>query len=95
MDNTADIDFGLRYAADNAWDTTVHCAKDPELTGREFLDLIAPNHDRTSCSDKDVCNGYYTRNGETWHGRCRRCMLLETLKTGKVPPGYDQDECNG
>ena len=61
----------------------------------EFVDKIQPKHGRTSCSDENRCNGFYSRNGETWHGRCTRCMYLEIVDTGELPENFDGDECNG
>lgn len=66
-----------------------------QMTALEFIDLINPEHGRTSCSDEDINNGFYTRNGETWHGRCRRCLMLEIANGRSIPEDYDQDELNG
>ena len=46
---------------------------------REHKDLVLamfPKHSRTSCSDEDVCNGFYSCEG---HYRCKRCAILEIL----------------
>ena len=62
----------------------------PRLT-REWVDAAAPNHGRTSCSDENLSNGYYTLKEETVRGvvvkrdfdvhpRCNRCFLLERLR---------------
>jgi hypothetical protein len=61
----------------------------------DFINLICPEHTRTSCSDKDQNNGFYSRNGDTWHGRCTRCMYLEIIENGGVPKGFIPDECQG
>jgi hypothetical protein len=53
------------------------------MTALEFINLIRPIHDRTSCSDNDLQNGFFTRNGETWHGRCTRYMYLEIIMSPK------------
>ena len=42
--------------------------------------------------DDDVSNGFYTANGESWHGRCLRCMLLEILEEEKAPEGFSLDK---
>jgi hypothetical protein len=54
------------------------------MEAREFIDLLWPEHTRTSCSDDDLQNGFRTMgliDGETGKvkadGRCLRCMLLE------------------
>jgi len=39
---------------------------------RELVDAFCPDHDRTSCSDKNHCND----------DRCSRCYLLEALEIG-------------
>lgn len=61
----------------------------------EFIDIIVPDHERTSCSDSDPNNGLYSRNFETWHGRCRRCIYLDILREGKAPEGYNSSEAEG
>ena len=60
----------------------------------DFLDIIEPEHDRGSCSDADTNNGFFSRNGKTWHGRCRRCMCLQLI-AGEKPKGFVPDECEG
>lgn len=60
----------------------------------EFLSIIRPEHDRTSCSDDNLANGFYSR-GTNWHGRCTRCMYLEILRDGVVPEGFEPAECQG
>lgn len=62
---------------------------------KKFLDKIVPDHDRVSCSDDDVSNGFFTRNGETWHGRCKRCMYLEIIEGRELPEGFNDFECEG
>lgn len=61
----------------------------------EFINIIEPHHLRISCNDEDLSNGFYTRNGKTWHGRCKRCMYLEIARNGRVPEGFDPEECYG
>lgn len=43
-----------------------------------------PNHDRTSCSDDNLSNGYGSSSSD-WP-RCQRCLLLEVVQ-GKLPAG--------
>jgi len=58
-----------------------------ELT-QQAIDFVAPEHDRTSCSDTDTGNGYggwsgkYNPNGskEIHFPRCTRCYLLNHLE---------------
>lgn len=65
------------------------------MNALEFVNIIRPEHDRTSCNDENLNNGFYSRNGETWHGRCTRCMYLEIIKEGYAPPDFDSYDCFG
>ncbi|KKL63997.1 hypothetical protein LCGC14_2169550 [marine sediment metagenome] len=59
------------------------------MTVLEFLNIIAPEHDRTSCSDENIQNGF-------WNGRCTRCMYLEIINhTIELPVKFDPEECEG
>lgn len=53
------------------------------LTVKDLLDLF--KHDRTSCSDEDDSNGWYSNEDD--HPRCAKCALLQTIK-GSHP--YDK-----
>jgi hypothetical protein len=55
----------------------------------ELIDILYPEHDRTSCSDDDILNGFSWELDE-WNTitdkldkrylpRCRRCALLEII----------------
>lgn len=66
-----------------------------EMTAKEFIDLIIPEHDRTSCSDDNQVNALFSRAGTSWHGRCTRCMYLEILEDRNVPEGFEHHECMG
>ena len=59
------------------------------MTAIELINIIAPEHSRTSCSDENICNGFYHECIEEWgtfvptntisaeyHERCARCALL-------------------
>ncbi len=55
---------------------------------REFIDFIKPEHDRTSCSDDNISNGFYFEDEEEtvsvkYHYRCTRCALLQ-IENGTV-----------
>jgi len=63
------------------------------MKAKELIDLIYPEHDRTSCSDEDVSNGFMWEMDE-WNDRadelstqyiprCKRCALLEII-SGEV-----------
>ena len=53
----------------------------PEETIKLLLSLF--EHGRTSCSDDNVCNGWWSNEDDT--PRCNKCALIETLK-GTFPP---------
>jgi len=55
------------------------------MDAKELIDLIWPNHVRTTCSDDNVTNGFGTMGRTakgvlTADGRCLRCMLLELIQ---------------
>lgn len=61
---------------------------------KEFVDALMPSHQRTSCSDDNRANGFYT--GSDRMPRCDRCALLELLENGRLPEGvYLHLEING
>jgi hypothetical protein len=49
----------------------------------ELINIICPEHDRTSCSDENISNGFYfedefnTTISRSYFPRCSRCALLE------------------
>lgn len=52
------------------------------MSTKEFIDLISPEHGRSSCSDDNLFNGFYLEKddetiNEKYHPRCLRCALLE------------------
>jgi len=57
------------------------------LITQEFIDTIAPEHGRTSCSDTDTSNGYGGQDGynpktgepNIRYPRCNRCYLLNHI----------------
>ncbi len=51
----------------------------------DLINIIQPKHNRTSCSDDDLENGFYSNDGYT---RCLRCTLLEVLKKGFLPESH-------
>jgi hypothetical protein len=58
------------------------------LVTRELIDNIAPTHERTSCSDTDLSNAFYSKNDYAWehYPRCHRCFLLDHVD-GSLPKG--------
>jgi len=57
----------------------------------DFINIIQPEHDRTSCDDENTNNGFFSK-GTSWYGRCTRCMYLEIIKGNKLPEGFDHEE---
>jgi hypothetical protein len=57
----------------------------------EFIDILRPDHDRVSCSDEDLANGWESAGyaadslSDTYsvRGRCGRCMLLELERAAR------------
>jgi hypothetical protein len=51
------------------------------MTTKEFINLICPEHTRTSCSDDNISNGFYfeedreTISPQYFH-RCGRCASI-------------------
>ena len=54
----------------------------------ELVNIIRPEHDRTSCDDKNLNNGFYSNSGFT---RCARCTLLQIIGTGNMPKSHSLD----
>lgn len=65
------------------------------LTVIEFINIIRPEHDRTSCDDNFLNNGFFSKNGTTWYGRCTRCMYLQIANGIELPEGFIADDCVG
>lgn len=60
-----------------------------------YVDAIAPEHSRTSCSDDDLYNAAYGADDHGGEGRCRRCTLLAAAHNGREGVGFlskDEDE---
>lgn len=54
---------------------------------QKVIDICAPEHGRTSCSDQNAVNGWGS-NGQDQPPRCVRCALLELIRGGKIPPNF-------
>jgi hypothetical protein len=66
------------------------------MTAMEYINLTLPEHDRDSCSDDDIGNGFYSRTGDSWYGRCQRCMALQIIRgEEEIPEDFDSDYFNG
>lgn len=63
------------------------------MEAKELVDLLHPQHSRTSCSDENINNGFSWKLDEwneeslrldsRWLPRCKRCALLEIV-SGEV-----------
>lgn len=55
----------------------------------ELINIITPEHARTSCSDENISNGFYRELdslciSNEYHSRCSRCALLEIMNGESV-----------
>lgn len=50
----------------------------------EFIDEIAPEHDRASCSDERLIRAAHRPDGSPY---CVRCAMLYRLNSGEWPEG--------
>lgn len=57
-------------------------AIETDMTARELVDIVRPEHSRSSCSDAMPRNV----------GRCARCTLLSTIGEGKALEDFDYEE---
>jgi len=55
----------------------------------EFINIICPEHSRTTCSDENISNGFYS--GDGWHARCLRCAYLEIANGIEIPEDFNPD----
>lgn len=60
-------------------------ATHPSADHLEALDLVSPEHDRTTCSDDDSLGNEFPN--EFGFARCVRCALIVALTHG-CPPVY-------
>jgi len=56
---------------------------DEEELRINYVNMIAPQHDRTSCSDTNLHNAAYGLDDYDGMGGCYRCTLLRTATYGK------------
>lgn len=57
---------------------------------KRLLEFV-PDHQRTSCSDDKIANGY-TTPGRRGHPRCNRCALLKAAQSDEYAAGLRLDE---
>jgi hypothetical protein len=63
------------------------------MQAKELIDIIAPEHSRTSCSDENIANGFYFEyDSNTISNKyivgCSRCALLQ-LSNGKAVDSHN------
>lgn len=56
----------------------------------DYVNHIAPEHDRTSCSDNSLYNAAYNQDDFDGHGRCYRCTLLMAAVIGKTEDNHSE-----
>lgn len=64
-----------------------------KINTKEIVDLIVPEHGRTSCDDNNRRNGIITVDRERPCPRCIRCALLDFVHDGGYH-GYDPVHLN-
>ncbi len=47
----------------------------------KYINLIAPEHERTSCTDDDIYNAAYSLEDHDGRGRCYRCCLIAAQRS--------------
>jgi hypothetical protein len=63
------------------------------MQAKELIDIIAPQHSRTSCSDDNLSNGFYLEyDSNTISSKylvgCSRCALLQ-LSNGEAVDSHN------
>ena len=57
------------------------------MTAEELINIICPEHFRTSCNDEDLSNAFYVQDDKTMgRSRCSRCSLLKIAKQEEELP---------
>lgn len=46
-----------------------------------YINKIAPEHERTSCTDENIYNSAYGVEDHYGHGRCYRCCLIAAQRS--------------
>lgn len=47
----------------------------------KYINNIAPEHERTSCTDENIYNAAYGPDDRGGHGRCYRCCLIAAQRS--------------
>lgn len=58
---------------------------------KQLIDALAPDHDRSSCSDDNPCNafGYDGESGVFTSSGCTRCSLMRVASGAELPPDFN------
>lgn len=58
-----------------------------------LINMLAPEHSRTSCSDDNISNAVVIEEGKVvLTGRCARCSLLTLPSSGFKPDPDDESD---
>lgn len=59
----------------------------------ELINIICPEHSRTSCSDNNLSNGWALELIELGYNpyRCTRCALLQIANGDKTPEYFSEN----
>lgn len=61
----------------------------------KIIEVLAPEHTRTSCTDRTLANGFYSAEWGSGRGyRCIRCALLEVAQRNQSIPDEVEFECS-
>lgn len=56
-----------------------------DVISRQFVDLVAPEHSKSNCSDEDIWSGNGWMTCPNVVPLCARCALLQTLEQDWPP----------
>lgn len=73
------------HAAELSEATDKHMENLRSVMTKELIDTLRPKHDRTSCADKNISNGFWSNEDD--NPRCTRCALLDMLDGRSAPGG--------
>lgn len=57
----------------------------------KYIDKIAPEHERTSCTDENLYNSAYGLDDHNGHGRCYRCTLIAAQRSADTADALNNE----
>ena len=83
-DLSEQVSIEMQRRAQEAADAALKrfCDWSKKINSLEIVNIIAPEHGRTSCDDQNRRNGVDTVSEERKHPRCVRCTLLDFVYDG-------------